>query len=217
MKQSRRIMLLSFVGVVTACASATEPGARGLRPEIASFISDLPKLRTASEVFDFPDKGFVLFTASYGDPQDCPAGCFYAQAWGIDYGNQIGWIYGPPSGAKFYDVKSSDEFLFDEALWDRIEKEWIGAGFRIMIACDPDTPTRSLERLAARLPVDGWPYLAELLLEVAQLRDVRPVVETIAALGPSTYNYSGPRQHAASLLANWPSQPTTRHFCLAGT
>ena len=212
MKQSCRISLLSLVGVVMACAAATEP-TRGLRPEIASFVAQLPKLRSASEVFEFPEQGFVLFTAGYGDPQDCPSGCFYLAAWGIEYANQIGWIYGAPSDTKFYDVKATDQFLFDETLWDRINKEWIGAGFRVMIACDQDTPATSLERLSARLPADGWPYLAELLLEVAQRRDVRPVVETIANLGPSTYNFAGPREHAAALLASWPPQPTTTHFC----
>lgn len=212
MKHIRLISFVSVVLVAAACAAATEPVTRSLSPEVAAFVSTLPKLRSVSMVFDVPENGLALFKAEYGDPQDCPSGCFFLTAWGLKYADQIGWIEGAPSTEKRYDVKSTDQFLFDESLWDRIQKEWIGGGFRVMLACDTDTPTPALERLAARLPADGWPYLAEVLLEVAQRRSERHIVEMISDLGPSTYNFSGPRAHAASLLASWPTPPAG-NFC----
>jgi len=93
-------------------------------------------------------------------------------------------------------------------LWDRIGQEWVGAEFRIMISCDADTPPDALERLAVRLPAEGWPFLADLLVDEAQRRDDRRIAEIVSGLGPSTYNYSYSHAHAASALANWPSPPT---------
>jgi hypothetical protein len=93
-------------------------------------------------------------------------------------------------------------------LWNRLASEWIGAEFRIMIACDADTPPEALNRLALRLPVEGWPFLADLLVDVALTRDARHVAEIISTLGPSTYDFSHSRAHAAAALANWPSQPS---------
>jgi hypothetical protein len=202
------LVLSSLAALIASCRATTAPVTPPLPDDVAQFVTPLPKLRTATTVFEFPEKGFLLFTATYGDPQDCPAGCFYAQAWGIKYAGRIGWIEAAPVTTPRYDVKPTDQFLFDEVLWNRIEKEWIGGGFRMMLSCDFDTPTEALERLATRLPEDGWPFLADLLVDVAQRRDERRVAEIISQLGASTYNYSYSRAHAAAALASWPSQPT---------
>jgi hypothetical protein len=210
MKQirSRWILLLPSLTALTAsCRATTEPTAGPLPNDVVQFVSPLPKLRSATTVFEFPEKGFLLFNATYGDPQDCPAGCFYSQAWGIKYAGQIGWIDGAPAGQPQYDVKPTDQFLFDDVLWSRIQKEWIGGYFRIMLSCDFDSPPDALERLATRLPEDGWPFLADLLVDVAQRRDARRVAEIISQLGASTYDYSHSRAHAAAALASWPAQP----------
>src|SRR6478752_7778725 len=208
MKQIRWALVWSVVALTLSCRGTTTPGAPALPGDVAQFLSPLPKLRSASTVFEFPEKNFLLFTASYGDPQDCPAGCFYAQAWGIKYAGQIGWIDGAPAGQPRYDVRPTDEFLFDETLWNRIQSEWIGAGFRIMLSCDFDTPPAALERLASRLPQDGWPFLADLLVDVAQRRDARRVAEIISQLPASTYDYSHSRAHATAALDTWPGQPS---------
>src|SRR3954468_4637980 len=211
MNQIRWLRVLSVAVVAAGCRQTVAPDLRSLPGDVSELVSQLPKLRTASTVFEFPEHGFLLFTASYGEPQDCPSGCFYSTAWGIKYAGRIGWIYGAPTMSSFYDVRTSDSFLFDETLWDRMEKEWVGAEFRIVLASDSDTPITALERLATRLPEDGWPFLADLLVDVAQRRDARHVAEIISTLGSSTYNYSYSREHAANALATWPSQPTGRY------
>lgn len=211
--------LICWIGVCSlvaavGCQEANAPMPQPISDDVGKFLSTLPNLRSTSTVFSEPDQGFLLFTATYGEPQDCPSGCFYAQAWGIKYAGQIGWIYEArangvdPSTAKYFDVRSTDGYLFDESLWNRLASEWIGAEFRIMIACDADTPPEALNRLALRLPVEGWPFLADLLVDVAQTRDARHVAEIISTLGPSTYDFSRSRAHAVAALANWPSQPS---------
>jgi len=212
MKLSGWIQVCPLIAAV-ACAEANAPVSTAIPDDVAQFVAPLPKLRSVSTVFSVPDQGFLLFTASYGDAQDCPAGCFYAQSWGIKYAGQIGWVgvqranAADPLSGKYYDVRSTDQFLFDESLWNRLAKEWIEADFRIMISCDFDTPADALDRLALRLPADGWPFLADLLVDVAQRRDIRRVAEIISTLGPSSYDFSHSRAHAAAALANWPSQP----------
>jgi hypothetical protein len=208
MKQIRWIAFLAMSAMVAGCHEPSAPRVVGLPDDVVQLASRLPKLRTAAPVFAFPEQGFLLFSAYYGDPHDCPAGCFYDQAWGISYAGRIGWIEGAPPSEPRYDIRSTDQFLFDDALWDRIDDEWIGAGFRIMLGCDADTPVGALERLATRLPDSGWPFLANLLIDVAQRRDARHVVEIISSLGPSTYDYSYSKSRAAEVLASWPSQPT---------
>lgn len=213
MKLISWIQVCSLV-VAVACHEVNGPGSQAIPDDVAQFVAPLPKLRSASTVFSVPDQGFLLFTATYGDPQDCPAGCFYAQGWGIKYAGQIGWIHEStangvdPAVAKYFDVRSTDRYLFDESLWNRLAKEWIGAEFRIMISCDSDTPSEALERLAVRLPAEGWPFLADLLVDVAQQRNIRHVAEIISTLGPSSFNFAGSRAHATAALSNWPSQPT---------
>ena len=214
MKLISWIQVGSLVVGVVACHEVNGPVSPAIPDDVAGFVAPLPNLRSVSAVFSVPDQGFLLFTASYGDPQDCPAGCFYAQSWGIKYAGQIGWIGVSrangfdPSTARYYDVRSTDQYLFDEALWNRLAKEWIGAEFRVMIACDPDTPPEALGRLALRLPAEGWPFLGDLLVDVAQQRNIRHVAEIISTLGPSSFNFSGTRAHAMAALSTWPSQPT---------
>ena len=202
------IALCCSLVVATGCQEANAPKPQPISDDVDQFISSLPDVHSTSTIFAEPDQGFLLFSASYGPPQDCPSGCFYALAFGIEYAGRVGWIYGVPAGTSYYDVRSTDGYLFDESLWNRLSNEWIGGGFRIMIACDADTPVEALERLAVRLPAEGWPFLADLLVDVAQARDARHVAEIVSTLGPSTYNYSYSKTHALAALANWPSQPT---------
>jgi hypothetical protein len=207
-KQIGKWFVFSVAAVTVSCTEIIEPAPPQVPADVGQFVSSLPKLRSTTTVFAFPEHGFLLFSAFYGEPQDCPAGCFYAEAWGIKYAGRIGWIEGAPATEPRYDVKPTDHFLFDEVLWNRVEQEWIGGGFRIMLGCDFDTPTGALERLATRLPQDGWPFFADLLVDVAERRDARQVAEIISQLGPSTYDFSSSKAHAAAALASWPSQPS---------
>ena len=200
--------------VAVACHEVNAPLPLPVPDDVAQFLASLPKLRSASAVVSVPDEAFLLFSATYGEPQDCPSGCFFAQVWGIKYAGQLGWIRGTgpaepnPSAKRLYDVRSTDTYLFNESLWNRLADEWIGAEFRLMLACDLDTPSDALERLAVRLPTEGWPFLADVLVDIAQRRDVRSVAEIVATLGPSSFNYSGSRAHAKAALSNWPGQPS---------
>jgi hypothetical protein len=208
----RSLRLISLT-LVAACGGVTDPEIRGVPPEVAAFAaSRLPKLRSVEAVVSVPSEGFLIFVAGYGEPQDCPSGCFYLGGWGLQYAGRIGWVELQRSNgmervaADYYDVRSTDEYLFSDVLWDRLKTEHVSATFRIMLACDTDTPANALERLSRRLPTEGWPLLANLLVDLAQRRDLRVVAEIIANLGQSQYNFSFSRAKAQSALASWPGE-----------
>jgi len=208
-----RLLPLISLSLVAACAGVTDPAVRDVPPDVVQFAaSRLPKLRSVQSVVSVPSEGFLIFSAAYGEPQDCPAGCFYLGRWGLQYAGRIGWIdlqrstgIEPISGDN-YDVRSTDEYLFSDVLWDRLTTEYVSGTFRTMLACDRDTPADALERLSRRLPAEGWPFLGSLLVDVAQRRDLRAVAEIVANLGQSQYDFSYSRTKAQSALASWPGQ-----------
>ena len=208
-----RLLRLISLSLVAACAGVTDPAVRDVPPDVVQFAaSRLPKLRSVQSVVSVPSEGFLIFFAAYGEPQDCPSGCFYLGGWGLQYAGQIGWIELQRSNGMervpgdYYDVRSTDEYLFSDVLWDRIETEYVTVMFRIMLACDTDTPADALGRLARRLPAEGWPLFGSLLVDVAQRRDLRAVAEIVANLGQSQYDFSYSRTKAQSALASWPGQ-----------
>jgi hypothetical protein len=208
-----RPLRLILLTLVAACGRLTDPVVRGGPPDVVEFAtSRLPNLRSVDAVVTIPSEGFLIFSAAYGEPQDCQAGCFYLGGWGLQYAGRIGWIELQRSTGlervpgDYYDVRVTDDYLFSDALWDRLRTENVWVMFRIMLACDGDTPANALERLADRLPAEGWPLLADLLVDVAQRRDLRAVAEIVAKLGQSQYDFSYSRAKAQSALASWPGQ-----------
>ena len=209
-----RIGTFLTVAIVAGCSSATSPTIDVVPPSVAAFILDeLPKVRQINLDLNDDATGILIFSASYGEPQDCPAGCFYAKAWGLAYRGQIGWITAPGPTATVYDVKPDDSALFEDRLWNALSAHHIFGRFRMMLACDADTPAATLVRLAERLPKDGWPFFASLLLNEAQRRDVRPVAEVVARLSSSEWDFTAARERAASLLTNWPGVPLAGLDC----
>lgn len=204
--------------VAGGCTSVADPvqGGGNVPPDIHAFVvAELPRPREITIEYRDDVSALLIFSASYGEPQDCPSGCFYAGGSGLSYRGQIGWIRrdGLPPTVTFYGVKSDDAALFSGQLWDRLQSHYISGPFRIMLACDGDTPAAALVRLAERLPQEGWPFFASLLLNEAQRRDVRPVAEVIARLSSSEWNFSAPRERAALVLNNWPGLPLSGLDC----
>lgn len=205
-----------IVATVAGCSSATNPTIDDVPPDVVAFVmGELPKPRQIMVDLRDDVNGLLIFRASYGEPQDCPAGCFYSAAWGLAYRGQIGWIgvASPTGTASLYDVKPQDSELFEDRLWDALKSNYIFGAFRMMLACDADTPAATLVRLAERLPQDGWPFFASLLLNEAQRRDVRPVAEVIARISSSEWDFTAPRERAAIVLTDWPGVPLAGLDC----
>lgn len=129
--------------------------------------SDQPLLRGSVEFFE----------VRYGQPHDCPSGCFYSSAYGMRNGERIGWIHLDDAGDGFnpapamrFDVVAADTALFADGLWmavDAVENWLLRTALAPLLASDVDTPIEVLRRLAAGLVADSpvaSHYLAYLLV-----------------------------------------------------
>ncbi len=104
--------------------------------------------------------GYECFYASFGEPQDCPSGCFYGSAYGIRVGDRVGWLgfedldgYEPLPDS-YFDVIATDDILFDIDTWLAIgDADWTTAWWGLVptLARDPDTGRSALLSIAAIL------------------------------------------------------------------
>ena len=197
----------AMVSIAVLGCGVTDPVFRNVPPDIVAFVRDqVPKPREITAVVSDTASDVFVFTATYGEPQDCPSGCFYLGGVGLRHRSQIGWIIldHAPSTATFYDVRRDDSILFSETLWDALPSERIRFHFSMILACDSDTPPDVLIKLAMRLSRERLPFLARLLLDAAQQRGVKEVAEIIAQLEPGVPSFDYERELARLALENWP-------------
>jgi hypothetical protein len=179
-----------------SCSPVTAPvSARLPRPpsDILAFVrsQSLAGLRAVVLEFSLTDEDGLVFWAEYGSPHDCPAGCFYSRAYGLQYGGRIGWVRVADyegidvTALDYFDVMADDDGLFTDAAWARAaeEDEWfLWAAFLPMLAADIDTPAETAHRMAALL--SGWisPQLASLLLDRAVAAGDGDLLQILACL-----------------------------------
>ena len=174
---------------------------------IRAFVEseNLPELRNIHLDVAIPEHSLNLFSAEYGEAQDCPAGCFYSLGFGVAYGEAIGWMgfsasRGVPATPTMYDVRAEDIALFDAGVWTRIEAEhsWqFWYVFLPLLARDADASEDALLRIAARLQTRIETSLAGQLLANPSITTHPDVLQILACL-PDPYTTQ--RQQARDLL-----------------
>lgn len=82
------LFVLSLTVATTGCSDPSGP----LPDDVQAFVraEGLPKVRTIREVFALDT--VRMYRISYGEPQDCPSGCFYLGGTLLKVGSRIGWI-----------------------------------------------------------------------------------------------------------------------------
>jgi hypothetical protein len=148
---------------IAAIAAAAALAACGHRPAepipdpVQAFVAGEPVPERHAVTVEFEDSatGVTLFAVSYGPPQDCPSGCFYAVAHGVLAEGRIGW-WDPPRAAgpwRLFDIRPTDAPLFDADVLSRLKSERPSVYFSFgnFLACDPDTPAALREHLVAEL------------------------------------------------------------------
>jgi hypothetical protein len=107
-----------------------------------------------------PDQQLVFFWTFYGQPRDCPSGCYYSSALGIMLGNKVGWIETHDydgavfDEATYYNVESTDAALFQQSTWAQLEALDLWTFWDVFLpylAVDEDSPREALARIAQRL------------------------------------------------------------------
>lgn len=112
-------------------STATEPNAQ---VEIEAFVetAQLPSAQPTKIIYTVPDQDLVFFTVAYGEPQDCLAGCFYSQGYGLQYQERIGWMSFDHfdqavsdetiAALPTFDIRSSDLVLYDASVLSGLEQ-----------------------------------------------------------------------------------------------
>ena len=116
--------------------------------KVESWVSsqNLPKQQKVNIVLHFPEKELQVFKVSYGEAQDCLAGCFYSNKTGIKNMQKIGWIDN-------YELDGTDSFLFSREFYEVLLKAY-GYTYRVaefdyLFASDSNTPQSKLEELVS--------------------------------------------------------------------
>jgi len=179
--------------------------------DIDSFLDsyNFPELQGIKNYLEVPEEKLIVFQITYGAPQDCPSGCFFSKATGIQYNNKIGWIsvndYDQAINVddlEYYDFDSSDTYLYSIEFFDKLESTsdgWIYQNaFLPLMAKDSDTPQNVLVRIAEGLSSYIQPSLANALLENVNVRKNKQILTIIASLSAGAYKNS--KSEAEQLL-----------------
>ena len=161
--------------------------------DVGAFVrsQSLPDVRSVTTVLSLTTDDGLLFFASYGQPHDCPAGCFYSRAYGLRFGGRIGWIRihdyeGLDVASRtYFDVQAGDTGLFSDATWNRVsayDTGFLWGDWFPWLAADFDTPNEAALRMADLL--SGWisPHVATLLLERGVALDETGLLQVLACL-----------------------------------
>ncbi|RLE42979.1 hypothetical protein DRJ48_02135, partial [Candidatus Woesearchaeota archaeon] len=188
----------------------TSPTSSPIETFVNSF--DFPKMQGVNILIDIPEENIKVFQISYGEPQDCPSGCFFSRATGIKNNNKIAWIsinnYDDfdVSNLQMYDFDSSDSYLFTDEFFNKLKSRdsWVYQyAFLPLLAKDPDTPNETLLKIAEALSSDIQPLLANSLLENPSVQQNKEILTIIANLPVFSGDaYEEVRSKAQDLLNN---------------
>lgn len=191
--------------------------------DIKKFIESEPLPDTQAPVYllRVPEHHLKVFRVPFGSPYDCPSGCAYSQVFGIKLGSRIGWMKAEIIGIDlldrndlhFFEVRSSDTYLFSRELRRKLQKVstsdkrgWRAKDtygeFLQMLARDTDTPSGTLHALAQLLYTEYHPAVALTLIDNPIVKNNRTILETLAEL-PSfngSRMYEKVRKQARELL-----------------
>lgn len=179
---------------------------------ISNFVksANFPKSSDVNIYINLPAQDLKIFRVSYGEPQDCPSGCFNSNATGIQYGNKIGWIsindYDHIDVSKLimYDFGASDSYLYTDEFFQSLKSkdDWVYQNaFLPELAKDKDVPRNVLLKIANGLSSYIQPSLANNLLENPAVKNDREILAIIANLPVFSGDaYAGVRAKAQALL-----------------
>ncbi len=215
-----KIIILAILGIIliSGCGQETntpeQPPTSPTSSPIETFVNsfDFPKMQGVNILIDIPEENIKVFQISYGEPQDCPSGCFFSRATGIKNNNKIAWIsinnYDDfdVSNLQMYDFDSSDSYLFTDEFFNKLKSRdsWVYQyAFLPLLAKDPDTPNETLLKIAEALSSDIQPLLANSLLENPSVQQNKEILTIIANLPVFSGDaYEEVRSKAQDLLNN---------------
>jgi len=206
--------IILIAGCVQQIKTPDQPPQKTIETDIDSFVDsfNFPKLQGISILLEIPEEDLQVFRISYGERQDCPSGCFNSIATGIKHKNKIAWIpinnYDDfdTSNIQMYDFDLTDDYLFTDEFFNKLKSkdEWIYQNaFLPLLAKDPDTPNKTLLKIAEGLSSYIQPSLANALLENPDAQQNKQILTIIAKLPVFSGDaYKEVRSNAQNLLNN---------------
>lgn len=192
-----------------------------INDDIQAFVEaeSLPEAQRPKVGFEDPEADVTAFRVDFGPGCDCPSGCIYATAYGLQFGDRVGWMHVDEAFClrdsvrieqNRFDVQSRDSILFSPEFRRRFRKEAttdeendvqapVYEVFLNMLARDEDTPSETLSELARLLQETYRPRVGYALLENPVVRSSKSILEVLARL-PGNGGYQGVRDRAQELL-----------------
>jgi hypothetical protein len=190
--------------------------------DIRAFVNAaaLPEAHPPEKVVEDQEAGVTLFSVDFGPGCDCPSGCFYSTAYGLQFRERIGWAKvrrafclddSVDGNLPLFDIQPDDRALFRSDLRDRLregatvdEANDVQAPayevFLNLLAKDADTPAQTLLDLARLLSSTYRPDLGFALLENPTVRSSERGLRVLTGL-PGNGGYREVRDRARELLA----------------
>ena len=189
--------------------------------DIRVFVNaaSLPEAQPPEKAVEDQETGVPLFSVDFGPGCDCPSGCFYSTAYGLQVRERIGWMKirrafclddSVDGNLPFFEIQSDDRALFRSDLRERLRE---GAAvdeandvqapayevFLNLLVEDADTPGQTLLDLARLLSSTYRPDLGSALLENPTVRSSERVLRVLAGLAGNG-GYREVRDRARELL-----------------
>jgi hypothetical protein len=217
---------------------ASQPARYPLDSAARSLIAAIrfPKLRDSVGLYRDPSHGLLIFSASFGEPQDCPSGCFYSNALGISYRGRAGWLvvnaYGDTvtpvrAAGRMFAANDDDAYLFALFLGPTEPRfgaadAFIHAPFLSNLLHSPVVPRALLQRRIDSLFGHLNQYMATLLFSLPTVRRDAGLLTSLAFLPNGGPPYEEVRAAAlrslralATQLVQKPNTPAWTLFALA--
>jgi hypothetical protein len=137
---------LAIAGILLSCKSSPTDPVASMPDAIRAFLRADPSLvvRSTNLVLDDRTLDVAVFRVTYGEPQDCPSGCFYLDATGVRVGSRLGWtaqgVGSTPTPAVFV-VAAEDSLRFTPRLLDDLKTAdfYAFTELAFALACSPNT------------------------------------------------------------------------------
>lgn len=189
--------------------------------DIKSFIEaeSLPEAQRPEIGFEDSEAEVMAFHVDFGPGCDCPSGCIYGTAYGLQFRDRIGWMSVETEfcledsvrvNGDYFDLRSRDSTLFSFDFRKRFREAAttdeandvqapVYEVFLNVLAKDKDTPTNTLLDFARLLQDSYRPGVGYALLENPTVRSSRSVLEVLASL-PDNGGYKEVQNRAQDLL-----------------
>lgn len=209
------LIALLAVPAFMGCADLTAPHPSAMPEDVEAFVvaSGLPDVRSYREPVRDDVRDVLVFTVEWGSPQDCPSGCFFFSATGIRHQGTLGWleVQGAEAAADqdrlvHYDFGAGDDALYSDHLLGALRdgdlfNQHLYSVYRLRLTAELDVPETVIARLASRLVVEGWPWLATSMLQRAgPPRCETSVLEELATLGGGAWSWGATPGQAGQAL-----------------